>query len=290
MATLEDLFLQEGSQFMKSNSTLRLHAATGDVEVRESTCMAFLPGSYYRAFLITDCPSANTEQVFVSLLEAPKSHTNLHVLDGHVAGYGTVSSAALTESPNVVFYIERRLTDDEVTSIGDAVAAQGRNAIIRDLRFAEYISEHERPLAFISHDSRDKPEYARPLAEALARALIPVWFDEYSLGIGDSLYESIEQGLKNAPNVIILLSKNFISNERWGRAEFVMAAQRQVLEAGGVLLPVWIDMTAEEVREYDLTLAGLVAADWSEGLGRVVQKLVRTIKKRQSARQPPDSE
>jgi hypothetical protein len=48
---------------------------------------------------------------------------------------------------------------------------------------------------FISHAGEDKDDVARPLAEGLQRLHIRVWFDEYSLKIGDSIWEGIERGL-----------------------------------------------------------------------------------------------
>jgi hypothetical protein len=45
----------------------------------------------------------------------------------------------------------------------------------------------ERPRAFISHDSRDKEKIAEPLAAALQNFMCPVWFDKFSLKVGDSL-------------------------------------------------------------------------------------------------------
>ena len=67
------------------------------------------------------------------------------------------------------------------------------------LRSTEYIETKmaiEKPLAFISHDSRDKENIARVLSNGLSSRLCTVWYDEYSLKIGDSLRESIEKGLK----------------------------------------------------------------------------------------------
>src|SRR6185312_12727621 len=40
---------------------------------------------------------------------------------------------------------------------------------------------------FISHASEDKNEVVRPLAEALRKGGLEVWYDEFELRIGDSL-------------------------------------------------------------------------------------------------------
>jgi len=48
---------------------------------------------------------------------------------------------------------------------------------------------------FICHASEDKNEVARPLAEALRTKGLKVWYDEFTLTLGDSLDESIDNGL-----------------------------------------------------------------------------------------------
>ena len=48
---------------------------------------------------------------------------------------------------------------------------------------------------FISHASEDKEEVVRPLANALRKAGLKVWYDEFELHIGDSLRRKIDQGL-----------------------------------------------------------------------------------------------
>ena len=48
---------------------------------------------------------------------------------------------------------------------------------------------------FISHASEDKALFVRPLAKALQQAGLKVWYDEFTLKLGDSLRESIDRGL-----------------------------------------------------------------------------------------------
>jgi hypothetical protein len=79
----------------------------------------------------------------------------------------------------------------------------------RDFEIAR--SRHQKPMAFISHDSRDN------LAMELSKRMCPVWYDEYSLEVGDR--SSIEKGIKEARKCILVLSPAFISNGGWGKAE-----------------------------------------------------------------------
>jgi hypothetical protein len=85
----------------------------------------------------------------------------------------------------------------------------------RDFEIAR--SRHQKPMAFISHDSRDKHDLVRALAMELSKRMCPVWYDEYSLEVGDR--SSIEKGIKEARKCILVLSPAFISNGGWGKAE-----------------------------------------------------------------------
>lgn len=111
--------------------------------------------------------------------------------------------------------------------------------IDRDREYARKRSASEKPLAFISHDSRDKDGLLRQLAHEMARLLCPVWYDEYSLKVGDSLRANIEKRLKEARKCIIILSPNFLSNEGWSKAEFDSIFTREIPERTNVILPVW---------------------------------------------------
>ena len=138
--------------------------------------------------------------------------------------------------------------------------------------------EHfQKPLAFISHDSRDKVTIARPIALGLQSNLVPVWYDEFSLPVGAKLRESIEKGIKESKKCVLVVTKNFIGNGGWTKAEFDSVFTKEILEKGNVLLPVWHEVTAREVFEYSPWLANIKAVNWSEGAKEVVRKLQREI-------------
>ena len=48
---------------------------------------------------------------------------------------------------------------------------------------------------FISHASEDKDDFVRLLAHGLEEKRLKVWFDEFTLRIGDSLRRSIDDGV-----------------------------------------------------------------------------------------------
>ena len=59
---------------------------------------------------------------------------------------------------------------------------------------------------FISHASEDKDDFVRDLANSLQRHGLKVWYDEFTLRVGDSLRRSIENGLKNSSYGVVVLS------------------------------------------------------------------------------------
>jgi hypothetical protein len=64
----------------------------------------------------------------------------------------------------------------------------------RNCKKREHISFREYDV-FISHASEDKDSIVRPLAEALIAENLQVWYDEFTLRIGDSLRRKIDSGL-----------------------------------------------------------------------------------------------
>jgi hypothetical protein len=124
---------------------------------------------------------------------------------------------------------------------------------------------------FISHASEDKKLVVEPFAHYLRSADFSVWYDDFSLKIGDSLFYSISQGLRNSDYGIVLLSKNFF-NKRWPQQEL---ASLFALEQGKVrILPVWHALSAADVAEHATMLADRKAASTQHGLQRVAEQIV----------------
>jgi len=108
--------------------------------------------------------------------------------------------------------------------------------------------------------------------------MCPVWYDEFSLKVGDRLRESIEKGLKECKKCVLVLSPQFFGNTGWTRVEFNSIFTRELIEKEDFLLPVWFGVTKEQVYEYSPSLADRVAADWSLGEEEVVRRLYRGIR------------
>ena len=173
-----------------------------------------------------------------------------------LSGYSeSLSSSTLQFTKRVHLYLDFDISPANRNSLVAEALGKGYYLSIRDREFARKRSEWEKPLAFISHDFRDKDALVRELAQEMVRLMCPVWYDEYSLKVGDSLRASIEKGLKEARKCIIVLSPNFLSNEGWSKAEFDSIFTREILEKTNVILPVWHNVGAKEIYDYSPRLA-----------------------------------
>lgn len=130
---------------------------------------------------------------------------------------------------------------------------------------------------FISHASEDKDAIARPLAQALIAEGLTVWFDEYELRLGDRLRERIEDGLRRSRYGAVILSHNFFA-KRWPQLELDGLF---ALEAGATrILPIWHELTVEDVRQYSPILSERLAVSTEPGLDVVVKSVLHAVRRR----------
>jgi len=158
--------------------------------------------------------------------------------------------------------------------------------LLRDLRIRrdEILIEERRALktyaaaagkdwdVFISHASEDKQDFVRPLAQALTDSHLKVWYDENTLKVGDSLRQKIDEGLAKSRYGIVILSHHFFAKQ-WPQQELDGLFAREIAPGVKVILPVWHNISADEVRQYSPLLAGRLAANSTEGIPAVVAKL-----------------
>lgn len=115
---------------------------------------------------------------------------------------------------------------------------------------------------FISHASEDKDTVVRPLAIALKSKGLNVWYDEFELKIGDSLRRKIDQGLSNSKFGIVVISRSFIK-KGWTNYE-LDGLMTKAISGQQILLPIWHDITKQEVIDYSPSLADKVARNTSQ--------------------------
>ncbi len=110
---------------------------------------------------------------------------------------------------------------------------------------------------FISHASEDKESFVRPLAFALVRLGVSVWYDDFSLRPGDSLSRSIDKGLAQSRYGIVVISPNFIK-KRWPEYELRGLVSRE-LNGGKVIIPIWHEINRNDILKFSPPLADKVA-------------------------------
>lgn len=128
---------------------------------------------------------------------------------------------------------------------------------------------------FISHAWEDKEAIARPLANALAKAGLRVWYDELTLTLGDSLRRSIDRGLAESKYGIVILSPQFFAKS-WPQRELDGLTAREV-SSGKTILPVWHNVTREDVEQFSLILADKLGVSTAGGLDNVVREILRVV-------------
>lgn len=188
------------------------------------------------------------------------------------------STREIRSTTRVFLYSETDLDACAVERLQAEAASLGHRLQFRSAEYVRGRIRFETPLAFISHDSRDKEAVARPIAVNLQKMLCPVWYDEFSLKVGDSLRESIEKGLKECKKCVLVLSPNFLSNNGWTKREFNSVFTREILEETTLVLPVWYQVTKEDVYDYSPSLLDVKALDWEQlGEDEVCRQLQRAI-------------
>lgn len=110
---------------------------------------------------------------------------------------------------------------------------------------------------FISHASEDKDAVARPLRDALTRMGITVWLDEAQMRIGHSLRRKIDDGIRSSRFGVVVLSEAFF-HKGWTNHELDGLVTRTVAGEQS-LLPIWHDLSADQVRAFSPSLADKVA-------------------------------
>lgn len=129
---------------------------------------------------------------------------------------------------------------------------------------------------FICHASEDKTTVVEPLAAALRDAGVAVWYDRFVLTIGDSLRQKIDEGLIRSRFGIVVISPKFFT-KKWPKLELDGLVQKEI--AGEkVILPVWHNVSHEDVLSYSPPLAGKIAGSTSHGIPALVQELILAIR------------
>lgn len=128
---------------------------------------------------------------------------------------------------------------------------------------------------FISHASEENEEIVLPLAAMLRKVGIRVWLDTRQLTLGDSLRQSIDNGLAQSRFGVVIISKAFLS-KMWPMRELdaLMAKESRY---GKVILPIWHGIRIADLEITSPTLAGKLAVTTDSGLSIVVEEIRRAL-------------
>ena len=130
--------------------------------------------------------------------------------------------------------------------------------------------------AFVIHANEDKSVFVRPLVYTLKLMGYRIWFDEFEVKIGDSIRRTIDKGLAISDFGIAIISKAFLKKE-WPQYELNGLITREMV-GKKVVLPVWFNVSFEEVLNYSPSIADKAAITGTEGnIEHVAQIISETI-------------
>ncbi len=130
---------------------------------------------------------------------------------------------------------------------------------------------------FISHATEDKDTVVRPLAHALRDGGLAVWYDEFELKIGDSLRRKIDTGLAKSRFGVVVLSRSFFG-KGWTNYELDGLVTRAV-SGEQILLPIWHEITKQELIYYSASLADKVArSTGSHTIDEIATEIIEVIR------------
>jgi hypothetical protein len=153
----------------------------------------------------------------------------------------------------IFYHDNERLAEKEWAKL-KAVYKECISAQYSEMKSMNRMEEYD---FFVSHASEDKDSFVRPLVHALTALGLKVWYDEFTLEIGDSLRRSIDHGLGSSKYGIVVLSKSFFSKQ-WPQYELDALVNRS-MNGNKVILPIWHNVKHQEVSCYSHSLADKVA-------------------------------
>jgi hypothetical protein len=279
MASLHEYFVRDGAQNLSHQQiwalTHRDGTKLGDITAR--LYMDFDANAKYVSFFIPDMPGAECPEAIV-LNKLAEILTSPEIV-GVQRGFGDEKQDGreLVFTGQIYLYSERPVPQDLKQRMIEEVKPLGYRLTFRSADYMNERNKWEKPRAFICHDSRDKDSIAEPIAIQLQKLMCPVWYDQFSLRVGDSLRESIERGLKESSKCILVLTPNFLGNNGWTKREYDSIFTRELVEKQKVILPVWNEISPEDVYQYSPILADRVAVPWSLGVEEVARRLLNAI-------------
>jgi hypothetical protein len=283
MASLYEYFVKDGAQNLTIDKRWTLSSADGAAlgELTGRLHLDFDANAKYVSFFIPEMPAvehieAHALNMVPEILKLPE--TTVQVQAGPYVGLPELKDGReLVFTGQIYLYSERPVPEEAKARLLAEASVVGYRLTFCSVEYMNERNKWERPRAFISHDSRDKADIAEKIALQLQKFMCPVWYDQFSLHVGDSLRESIEVGLKECHKCILVLTPNFLNNKGWTKREYDTIFTREMVEQKKVILPVWHEISPQNVYQYSPILADRVAVQWSLGVEEVARKLLHAI-------------
>lgn len=112
---------------------------------------------------------------------------------------------------------------------------------------------------FISYASEDS-EYVDKLEEALKSAEFSVWRDKSNIGWGQSIRQSIDNGLVKSKFGLVVLSSKYIE-KYWTGYELDGILNKESSTGRQMVLPLWHNVTKDEIDKKSPSLSNRLALD-----------------------------
>lgn len=128
----------------------------------------------------------------------------------------------------------------------------------------------------IIHAGEDKP-FVRKLAEDLKNNGISVWFDEWTIQVGDSIVARIDEGINSTDYALVVFSKAFFQKQ-WPQRELQSAFFREAESKRAFVLPIVLDVDHDSIFKFSPALAGKMYIDFSQSYEKSLGKLLNSLK------------
>lgn len=130
---------------------------------------------------------------------------------------------------------------------------------------------------FLSHSSLDKEDYVSELSDKLESKELKIFEDVKVFKIGQSQTDMMNIGILNSKFVVVFLSQNFIKSG-WSDYEFKSFLNREINEKRIIILPIWHNVSYEEVRDYNPYLVDKFALDTTKySLDEIVESIHQAV-------------
>ena len=165
---------------------------------------------------------------------------------------------------NIIFKKLESLDDSEILNINNSSI---------DVNEGTKLNQNYQYHFFICHATEDKISIAKPLAIELEKRNFKVWYDDFTLTLGDGLRRSIDKGLSTSQYGIVILSNSFFQKE-WPQKELDALVTRED-ETKKVILPIWHNIGKEDIMQYSPLLSDKLAVSSSKGITFVVDEIIK---------------